>query len=372
MRWDRQQYLDLMTFKPVPRPMFSELFGPLIGLEENWRAQGASDAEINMVGFDWDYVPTVGGFAHTGIFGGQPRVVLEESDTHRLERDALGRTLQLDKRTATIPLPMDFPVRNMDDWLRLKPLFQFRPERLNWDKLEAAKIAQTQGALVVVGIPGAFDMARELMGEELACLAYYDQPELMQDILATLQDTALRVLEPLSAKITIDQLSVHEDFAGRSGPLVGPDQIATCFKPYYRAVWDLLRSRGCQLFGLDTDGNINPVLEPLLDTGLNCMHPMEPAAGMDIVHVRQQCGSRLAMSGGINKFALTRGRDAIRQELEYKLQPSMRAGTVFGLDHRIPAETPLEAYRYYVQTGREILGLPPLDGKRQGWGRMAF
>ena len=45
---------------------------------------------------------------------------------------------------------------------------------------------------------------------------------------------------------------------------------------------------------------------------------------------------------------------------------------VFGLDHRIPNGTPLENYRYYVQRGREILGLPALDGKAQGWGRMAF
>ena len=66
-----------------------------------------------------------------------------------------------------------------------------------------------------------YDMARELMGEEAACLAYYDQPELMHDIMATLTDTALRVLGPISEKLVIDQLSVHEDFAGRSGPLVG-------------------------------------------------------------------------------------------------------------------------------------------------------
>ncbi len=50
----------------------------------------------------------------------------------------------------------------------------------------------------------------------------------------------------------------------------------------------------------------------------------------------------------------------IRKELEDKMQPLMQeGGVVFGLDHRIPNETPLENYRYYVDTGREILGLPP-------------
>ncbi len=71
---------------------------------------------------------------------------------------------------------------------------------------------------------------------------------------------------------------------------------------------------------------------------------------------------------------MLRGTKAdIRRELEYKLQPTMReGGTVFGLDHRIPNGTPLEHYRYYVDLGREILGLPPRDGRSKGWRRMAF
>ncbi len=42
MRWDREAYMALQTFGPFERPMFIEPFGPLIGLAEEWRAQGAS------------------------------------------------------------------------------------------------------------------------------------------------------------------------------------------------------------------------------------------------------------------------------------------------------------------------------------------
>jgi hypothetical protein len=56
------------------------------------------------------------------------------------------------------------------------------------------------------------------------------------------------------------------------------------------------------------------------------------------------------------------------------MQPFMveQGGTVFGLDHRIVNGTTIENYRYYVNLGREILNLPPLDSKRKGWARMAF
>jgi len=60
--------------------------------------------------------------------------------------------------------------------------------------------------------------------------------------------------------------------------------------------------------------------------------------------------------------------------LEYKMQPTMQqtGGVVFGIDHRIPNGVPLENYRYYVDLGRDILGLSPLNGSQKGWGRMAF
>lgn len=373
MKWNREQYLDLMTFGHAPRPMFSELFGPLIGLADEWRTQGASETEIAMAGFDWDYVPYVDCGGICGAFNAPEPVLLEETDTYRLERDYLGRTVKLCKATATIPLPLDFPVKTMDDWRRLKPLYVFREERIDPTAVERAKAKQVSGAVVRCEIPGGWDTVRELMGEEQACLAYYAQPELMHDILDTLTDTCLKVLQRVTDWLTIDQLYVHEDMAGKSGPLIGPLQVTQFVAAYYRGCWQLVSSRGTRLFNQDSDGNMTPVLDAFLDCGVNVMHPFEPASGMDMVAVRRRYGSRLAILGGIDKHVLRRSRAEIDRELEYKMQPLMQAGgTVFGLDHRIPNGTPLENYRYYVRRGREILGLPPLSPETTGWGRMAL
>ncbi|NLE38230.1 MAG: hypothetical protein GX621_09425 [Pirellulaceae bacterium] len=353
--------------------MFCELFGPLVGLAEQWLQQGASEDEIAMTAFDWDYVPYVDCGGTTGAFGTPAPKILDDCDEYRLETDYLGRVVKLCKATATIPLPLDFPVKSMDDWLTLKPLFAFDEKRLDDDAIDAAKAARREGAVVCCAIPGGWDTMRELMGDENACMAYYLQPELIRDILDTLTDTCTKVLERVTDRITVDQLSAHEDMAGKSGPLLGPSQVSSFIAPYYRACWDVASSRGARLFNQDSDGNMMPVLDAFLDAGVNMMHPFEPAAGMDIVEVRRLHGTRLAMAGGIDKHVLRRTKEEIDRELEYKMQPSLRAGgTIFGLDHRIPNGTPLENYRHYVRRGREILGLPPLDSRRRGWGRMAF
>ncbi len=378
MKFSREEYLDLMTFGNAGRGcagrrMFVELFGRLVGVGEEWAAQGATQDEIDLVAFDWDYVPIVdcGGNAH--VRGGWRETAIEETDEYVIKKDSLGRRLKLFKRVSTIPLPLDFPVDGMDSWLKIKPLFEFNEDRIDDDALEQARKAQAAGALVVALMPGGFDMPRTLLGVEKACLAYYDEPELMHDILDTLTDTACRTFERVTDSLVIDQLSVHEDMAGKNGPLLGPDQFERFVGPYYKKVWDLLSARGARLFDMDTDGNVEPLIDQFLDVGLSGLAPNEPAAGMDIVALRKKYGRRLAFKGGIDKFVLKKGKDAIRKELEYKMQPLMQeGGCVFGLDHRIPNGTSIDDYRYYVALGREMLGLPSLDGSGNGWRRMAF
>jgi hypothetical protein len=367
----REQYLDYMTFRRVERPLFVELFGPLVGLEDEWRAQGATEDEIDMTAFGFDHVRRHGVGVNTGMMGGHPETPIEETPEYVLRRDAYGRTVKMFRTASTIAHPLDYPVRDMDSWLAVKHWYTFSEARFAPGWAEAARRARDEGALIVVSIPGGFDEPRQLMGEAVACMAYYDQPALMRDILDTIGETAERVLDRVSRAVQVDQLSVHEDLAGKSGSLIGPAQIEAFLEPYYRRVWDMLAARGAQIFQQDSDGNINAVIPAFLDCGLTCMYPMEPAAGMDVVQLRKTYGRRLAMLGGIDKHVLRRDRAAIRQELSYKLQPMMReGGMVFGLDHRIPNGTPLAHYRYYVRTAREMLGLDP--DPAPGWARMAF
>lgn len=352
----REEYLDHLTFRENRRPLFTEIFGPLLGLKEEWAAQGATPGEIDMSAFRYrrhlvGAIPVNTGWA-------QPfeEEILEENDEFVVARDHYGRRVRLSKLAATLALPMDHPVRNMDDWLRLKHHYEFSGERLAGDWERVAREHRAAGRVVTVNIPGGYNEPRELMGEEALGLAYYDQPDLVHDILRTIGETAVQVLDRVSRAVRIDQLVVHEDMAGRSGPLAGPRQVREFIAPYYRRVWDMLQERGARVFGQDSDGNMNAVIDEFLAAGLNLMYPMEPAAGMDIVALREAYGTRLAFMGGIDKHVLRGTPDEIVAELEYKIPPMVRTGgCVLGLDHRIPNGTPLAHYRFYIEKAWEIM-----------------
>lgn len=367
----RDQYVDYVRSKNVERPLFVELFGPLVGLDREWKEQGATDDEIKLKAFGFDYVNLHNIKVKTGLVSTFKTQIIEDTDEHRIEIDEYGRKTKLCKSSASIALPLDYPVKNMDDWLKFKPFYEFSEERFSDDWLEAAKAARENGSLIKVGIPGGFDEPRQLMGDAQLCIGFYEQPELIHDILKTIGETTTRILDRVTKEIVVDQLSVHEDMAGKSGPLAGPVQVGEFIKPYYRRNWDVVRDRGAEIFEQDSDGNMNPLIDVFLESGLNAMHPFEPAAGMDMVQTRRKYGNGLAIRGGIDKHVLRKTPNDIRAELEYKMQPMMRnGGIVFGLDHRIPNGTTIQNYRYYVKTAREILGLDP--DPEPGWARMAF
>ena len=49
----REEYLDYMTFRRNDRPLFTEIFGPIVGLKEEWEAQGASPEELDFSAFQY-------------------------------------------------------------------------------------------------------------------------------------------------------------------------------------------------------------------------------------------------------------------------------------------------------------------------------
>ena len=352
----REEYLDHMTFRHNRRPLFTEIFGPLVGLKEEWEEQGATPEELDFSAFAFR-CPMLGGVpVETGWMGGPPERALEDTGDHLIYRDRMGRTMKLFKGVSTLALPIDHPVKTMEDWLKIKHHYEFSEGRFSPGWEEIAQGHLHAGRAVYVSIPGGFNEPRELLGNEMLCKAYYTQPQMIDDILQTIGDTAVQVLDRVSRAVQVDILYVSEDLAGRDGPLVGLKQIEEFIAPYYRRVWDLLRKRGARLFDQDSDGNLNPVMNALLEAGVNCMHPMQPDAGMDIVKVRQKYGTRLALYGGIDKYVLWRSREEIDRELEYKIPPMVATGgCVLALDHRILEGTSLANYKYYIRKAWEIM-----------------
>ena len=177
MIWNRERYIAHCLFEYTGREMFVEMFGPLVQLEAEWRKAGVPEEEIDMSAFDWDYVPHFDAAAVTGAVTGITPRVLKDNAEETVAIDHMGRHTRVIKRTASIPLPMDFPVKEPEELEKVKKWYTFSEDRIDTEKLYEQRKQWERGELSVFQIPGVFDELRDLMGEQLLCVSFLEEPE---------------------------------------------------------------------------------------------------------------------------------------------------------------------------------------------------
>lgn len=202
-----------------------------------------------------------------------------------------------------------------------------------------------------------FDILRNLMGLEKLCLMFYDSADVIKRFLDAYHSVVMAVLETAFGEIQIDFIQFAEDFAYKTGSLLSPEMYREFILPKHKMVTDFAYQREVDIFYFDSDGNINEMLPHLLKGGINLIFPIECAAGMDPLALRQKYGKSLRMIGGIDKIEIAKGKEAIKREL-YKKVPSLikEGGYIPCIDHSVSSDISLENFVYYVDLLKEIYG----------------
>ena len=154
---------------------------------------------------------------------------------------------------------------------------------------------------------------------------------------------------------------IYDDMASNIGPMVSPDMWERIFYPHLARMARRYKEAGAKKIVFHSDGNIMPVMEHLIEAGIDAIDPVEPKAGMEVNTIREKFGHRIAfVGGGCNAIVLPRGdKHEIREEVKRVLRAGKDGGLVIGT-HSIGPDISIEAYEYWVSCFRE-LGNYPLD-----------
>jgi len=289
-------------------------------------------------------------------------VLADEGETQvvRTDRGIVARKLK-DPDTMTMPEHLEYPVKTRADWEELKKRWDpADPGRFPGDWAARCEQWRREDPFVYLqGMrsPSLFGLVRELMGPERTLYAFYDEPELVHDIMEFNTEFLLGLLPRILDQAPLGSIFFWEDMCYRAGPLISPKLFREFMIPRYRRVTDLARSRGIDTILVDSDGDVSELIPLWLEAGINGVYPMEVAAGMDVTQLRREYGRDLVMTGGIDKRALARDRAAIDRELERVLPLAAQGGYIPHLDHAIPHDVPYDNFAYYWERKKEMLGL---------------
>ena len=90
-----------------------------------------------------------------------------------------------------------------------------------------------------------------------------------------------------------------DDYAYNSGPLISPSHFKEFVLPGLQKMVDTVHDRGAYCVK-HTDGNIMPIMDMIIETGIDGINPIDPIAGMDIQKIKKMYGNRVCIVGNID------------------------------------------------------------------------
>lgn len=356
----RERFHKVSKFEQVDHPPRWDSLGFWSSTVERWWEEGLPRDVRPEQYFEMDprdCIPVNSGFTTNPYCPAFEYRVLEEDDRTRTFIDAQGIVKRDRKDNAELSMSqfLKFPVSKRQDWENLKwRLDPATPERYpNWQELRQ-KYAEREFPLGML-ICGAYGFPRNLFGEEHLAYMYYDDPALIHDIMEHWVWMYKGVFDRTLPNVDIDYVMIWEDMAFKNGPLIGPDMFKEFMLPYYKEVIGRIRSHGVEHVMVDSDGDNRPILDLFVEAGVNIFLPLEIAASMEPVEIRERYGRRLVLWGGIDKRVLSKDKAAIEHELKRKVPQMMDSGGFIpGIDHTVPPDVPFENYVFYTELLREL------------------
>lgn len=369
----RKRLMDTLLFKDTKNVPFIEiaLWGQTL---ERWQNEGLKIDELKNGGWFMEGEPFFGfeprEYIKINAIGPLPILdynVLEEDDRIIVYIDSMGVTHKALKEgqakngtRLSMDQYIDFPVKDRATFESYKK--RYMPDvharyPQQWDeKKQRWNEGNIPVGLTDNGEFGFYSMLRRWMGVEGVSYIFYDDPVLAHEMLNFLCDYMMELTEKAVKEVRIDFFNFFEDMSFKNGPLVSPEIFREFFLPVYKKFIDHLRRHGIKLIMVDTDGDPTKLVPLFIEAGVNCIWPIEVAAGVDPIIFRKKFGKDISMIGGIDKRVLTMSKDDIRKEVEricnYMLP---QGGYIPTVDHAVPPDVPYENFLYYLDIKKKAL-----------------
>ena len=164
--------------------------------------------------------------------------------------------------------------------------------------------------------------------------------------------TAVGVTEIQRWSLQETGIWIYDDMAYNDGPMFGPASFEKVFLPAYRRMIKAYKEAGARYVFLHSDGDIRPLLDMLIDAGIDGINPLERRAHMDAVELRKRYPGLILTGGMCNTDTLINGPiSRIQAEACVLIDLGREGGLIIGT-HSVSPEIPLEHFVAYDEMCR--------------------
>lgn len=249
----------------------------------------------------------------------------------------------------------------LSDGLAPLELDPFHPSRIEYAK-QVVKAAKERGMAVAANVHGGFASAYLGCGMERFFVGMIRYPKEVAALISVFTNFWTELSKQL-IDLGVDVIGVGDDLADKRAPFLSPTDWRRVVKPGLAQIARKVKSKGGLAF-FHSDGNINSVLDDIVEAGFDGLHSMEPLAGMDIGSIKKRYGDRLCLLGNVDCSdtlcfgSLSKVAEETRKVIR---QASPGGGHILSSSNSLHTGVKLENYLTMVTTGRRFGSYPLLD-----------
>lgn len=185
-------------------------------------------------------------------------------------------------------------------------------KEIGWDTRQKKVMDYVGDKIALIGDCDSATLAfyEAMRGIENAMYDLIMHPELVHAVMD--KGTAIAIEK---GKFNIDLglkiLRLNDSIANMN--VISPDSWREFIKPHMKEVCD-------ELHGYDKNvkiychicGNIMPIIEDLIEVGLDCIAPLDPLGGFSVKEIKEKVGDKVALMGGVNTLSFLDSTSTLR------------------------------------------------------------
>ena len=252
---------------------------------------------------------------------------------------------------------VESPIATMKDFERYAAPDPLEPWR--YTAVEEAVKEFAGKKAVIVHLNDVFSLPRYLMGYESLLMGIAADPALVTALVELSVSTNLAMAKEVAAR-GVKIVYTGDDYAGDTGPLMSPAHFRDLFAPGLRRVISGFKELGLRVIK-HTDGNLWPIIDMIVDSGIDCLDPIDPMAGMDLGEVKARYGRRIALKGNVDcsrLMSLGSPEEVAAATKEALRKGAPGGGYILSSSNSIHSTVKPENYMALMRTLKEYGGYP--------------
>jgi uroporphyrinogen-III decarboxylase len=164
---------------------------------------------------------------------------------------------------------------------------------------------------------GVFERLHYLMGMEDALANFYEEPELMHDLIKYATEYELKFAEQITKHCKPDALFHHDDWGTQKSTFLSPEMFQEFIKPAYMQIYKFYKDHGVEVVVHHSDSYAATLVPDMIDMGIDVFQGCQKTN--NVPELVKKYGGKISFLGDLDNNRLDKAdwnTDLVRKEVE--------------------------------------------------------